>query len=130
MRRRPPPGSARLPNRASPPRRGSFSWWRFPTWWNAGFPPAQGQLGGCYFKGTGVPQDDAQAVVWFRKGAEQGHAGAQCNLATCYYRGQGVPRDEAQAIAWLRKAAEQGDEQAISILRELGQEVPPVRTAP
>ena len=28
----------------------------------------------------GVPEDDAEAVRWYRKAAEQGHAGAQYNL--------------------------------------------------
>ena len=38
---------------------------------------AQNDLGTKYAVGLGVPQDDAQAVVWYRKAAEQGDARAQ-----------------------------------------------------
>lgn len=30
----------------------------------------------CYYKGEGVAQDHEEAVKWFRKAAEQGHANA------------------------------------------------------
>ena len=33
-------------------------------------------IGLIYYKGHGVPQDDAEAVKWFRLAAEQGDAGA------------------------------------------------------
>ncbi len=49
-----------------------------------------------YGKGQGVPQDDAKAVKWYRKAAEQGYAGAQSNLGVMYGKGQGVPQDYAQ----------------------------------
>ena len=38
---------------------------------------AQYNLGVMYDNGQGVRQDDAQAVQWYRKAAEQGHAKAQ-----------------------------------------------------
>jgi len=34
--------------------------------------------------GQGVPQDDAAAVRWWKKAAEQGDATAQGNLGTAY----------------------------------------------
>lgn len=40
----------------------------------------QFERGRAYEKGQGVPQDDAQALAWYRKAAEQGHAKAQYNL--------------------------------------------------
>jgi TPR repeat protein len=33
-----------------------------------------------YEDGRGVPQNDAEAVQWYRKAAEQGHAKARANL--------------------------------------------------
>ena len=49
-----------------------------------GFADAQASLGHMYENGQGVPQDDAEAVEWFRKAAEQGVAGAQYDkLAAC-----------------------------------------------
>jgi hypothetical protein len=69
---------------------------------------AQSRLGLMYRNGHGVPQDDQQAVEWFRKAAEQGNAGAQANLGYLYETGRGVTRDDAEAVKWYRKAAEQG----------------------
>ncbi len=37
---------------------------------------AQFNLGYMYHKGEGVPQDDAEAVKWFRMSADQGYAEA------------------------------------------------------
>ena len=65
-----------------------------------------------YDNGNGVPEDDRQAVFWFRKAAEQGDASAQNNLGLMYANGEGVPEDDRQAVFWFRKAAEQGDASA------------------
>ena len=69
---------------------------------------AQYNLGARYMKGEGVPQDNAKAVVWYRKAADQGHALAQFMLGIVYARGKGVPQDNAKAVVWYRKAADQG----------------------
>jgi TPR repeat protein len=61
-----------------------------------------------YAQGQGVPQDNAQAVAWNRKAADQGDADAQYNLGVMHRDGQGVAQDYAQALAWYRKAADQG----------------------
>ena len=42
-----------------------------------GTPIAQNNLGWMYANGRGVPKDDAEAVAWYRKAAEQGNAVAQ-----------------------------------------------------
>jgi TPR repeat protein len=65
-----------------------------------------------YAKGEGVPEDDAEAVKWYRKAAEQGNAQAQSNLGLMYDNGEGVPEEDAEAVKWIRKAAEQGDPRA------------------
>jgi len=70
---------------------------------------AQFRLGQMLFNGTGVEEDESEAVVWFRKAAEQGHANAQVNLGNLYYEGTGVQKDLDQAEYWYRKAAEQGN---------------------
>ena len=46
----------------------------------AGDADAQFTLGGMYADGTGVPQDDAEAVRWYRLAAAQGLAFAQYSL--------------------------------------------------
>ena len=48
-----------------------------------------------YGAGRGVPQDDAEAVQWFRQAAEQGYAEAQYNLGIMYARSD--PEDYVQA---------------------------------
>ena len=47
-----------------------------------------------YALGEGVPENDTEAVKWFRKAAEQGYADAQYYLGDVYYFGEGVPLDE------------------------------------
>ena len=66
---------------------------------------AQYSLGLMYDEGQGVPQDYAEAVKWYRKAAEQGHARAQNNLGAMYYKGRGVPQDYAEAHMWFNLAA-------------------------
>jgi TPR repeat protein len=88
---------------------------------------AQCSLGWMYFNGKGVPQDDKQAVYWYRKGAEQGNAWAQYNLGLMYRLGQGVVRDHRQAIYWYNQAAEQGLTSAqynLGLMYNVGKGVP------
>ena len=83
-------------------------------------------LGRCYAIGRGTAVHYVEAVKWFRKSAEQGHAEAldgfrksaeqghaeaQYILGRCYYKG-GVKVDRVQAVEWFRKSAEQGDDKA------------------
>ena len=50
----------------------------------------------------------AEAVKWYRKAAERGHAPAQCMFGFCYEMGLGVPKDVNQARGWYRKSVAQG----------------------
>jgi TPR repeat protein len=61
-----------------------------------------------YANGEGVPQDQGQAAMFYRRAAEKGLAAAQFNLALEYHYGGGVEKDAAEGVRWLRKAAEQG----------------------
>ena len=61
----------------------------------------------------GVPQDDAEAVRWYRKAAEQGFAPGQSNLGLMYARGEGVPKDYVLAYAWLNLAVAQEEKGAV-----------------
>ena len=65
-----------------------------------------------YDLGQGVPQDDVEAVRWFRLAAEQGDAIAQFTLGLRHADGRGVPQDDVEAVRWYRLAAEQGDAEA------------------
>jgi TPR repeat protein len=69
---------------------------------------AQYNLGNMYADGDGVPEDDVEAVRWFRLAADQGLAEAQYNLGFLYATGEGVPEDDVEAVRWYRLAADQG----------------------
>ena len=45
-------------------------------------------------------QDMAEAVLWFQRAAECGHAGAQNNLGVCYENAKGVPQDATLSVHW------------------------------
>ena len=95
-----------------------------------GHQDAQWTLGICYFKkidstfeafisdkgnrmyildgiNGSVPKDEAEAVKWFRKAAEQGHQDARLKLGECYLYGKGVTKDEVEATTWSKKVVEQ-----------------------
>ena len=85
---------------------------------------AQLLLGVLYAEGRGVPQDEAEAVRWFRRAAEQGNTGAgnadtQFSLGVLYAEGRGVPQDEAEAARWYCLAAE--SDEAGAVVGSLGQ---------
>ena len=74
----------------------------------AGDIEAQDGLGAMYGTGDRVPQDYAQAAIWFRKAAEQGDAFGEYALGTLYENGEGLPKDPTLAFQWYHKAADQG----------------------
>lgn len=66
-----------------------------------------------YEQGQGVAQNYQQAVQWYQKAANQGHAKAQGNLGYMYKNGLGVAQNLKQARYWYTKAANQtADEDA------------------
>ena len=74
---------------------------------------ARYELGRAFFSGTlGVAKDEAEAVKWFRKAAEQNVADAQYNLGVCYDSGEGVAKDEIEAYKWWLLAAGHGNDDA------------------
>ena len=77
---------------------------------------AQYRLGFMYAEGRGVPQDDAEAVRWYRLAADQGDARAMSNLGGMYAGGRGVVQDYVQAHMWRNVAASRqtGEERKIS----------------
>ena len=64
---------------------------------------AQSYLGMMYRDGTGVPQDYAEAVKWYRSSAS--YLGSQHNLSVMYQNGEGVPESNIMAYMWLYIAA-------------------------
>ena len=75
----------------------------------AGDPDAQTELGERYQGGYGgVRRDYAEAVRWYRRSADQGHALGQAFLGFMYSNGRGVQQDYGEAVRWYRRSAEQG----------------------
>jgi TPR repeat protein len=60
------------------------------------------------FGNLGLAKDEAEAVKWFRRAADQGHVSAQFDLGLMYATGRGVAKDDSEAVKWYRKAADQG----------------------
>ena len=76
--------------------------------------------------GRGVARDDAEAVRWYRRAAEQGFAHAQSSLGVMYSNGRGGRQDHAEAVRRYRQAAEQGFAHAqnnLGIMYEYGRGV-------
>jgi TPR repeat protein len=76
-----------------------------------------------------VPEDNAESVKWFRKGAERGDVAAQINLGNMYYKGEGVPEDYARAYAWWNLAAAQGHKPAAEKKEILRKQMTPAQIA-
>ena len=67
------------------------------------------ELGEMHASGVGMPQNNIEAVRWYRISAEKGNSKAQSLIGTAYHRGIGLAVDDVQATQWLLKAADQMD---------------------
>jgi uncharacterized protein len=72
---------------------------------------------GCAYRDGGplLAQNEAEAVQWFRKSAEQGFAKGEHALAGMYLHGTGVQQDDTEAARWYTKAAQHGNIAAASL---------------
>ena len=64
-------------------------------------------------------QDDAEAVKWYRRAAEQGYTDAQVLLGIAYESGRGVHQDLALAQEWYGKACDNRDQIGCNNYRRL-----------
>jgi TPR repeat protein len=64
----------------------------------------------------GVRQDNAEAIKWYQKAADQGNAMALGNLGWFYREGVGVTRDYQKSVEYYRKGADAGDLGSISAM--------------
>jgi TPR repeat protein len=84
----------------------------------AGEAGAQCDLGIAHAMGdAGGAASITEAARWFRKAADQGHAGGQYNLAGCYYDGEGLPVDTAEAAKLYLAAGEPSLKRAVGFRR-------------
>lgn len=82
----------------------------------AGFAPAQNNLGTMYEEGLGVVSDPQEAIRWYRLAAEQGEPHAQHSLGEMLLKGRGVEADIPQGLEWIERAAQQGHPSACADL--------------
>lgn len=80
-------------------------------------------LGVLYASGWGVEKDQNEALLWYRKAAENGDKRAQYNLAAAYFEGDGVPVDYATAYFWLKLSEMENGVEAV------GELLPPAERA-
>ncbi len=80
----------------------------------AGDMARQLQLAADYEDGTnGCEKDNAEALKWYQKSADQGFIPAMYRLAVWYERGDGpLEKDMRQAMAWYEKCADAGSDDA------------------
>ena len=52
-----------------------------------------------------MAEDNAKAIQWYLKAANQGYASAQATVGSMYYSDKGVTQNYAKAIEWYSKAA-------------------------
>jgi hypothetical protein len=68
-----------------------------------------------YRDGMGVDKDDAAAMQWAHRAADQGHAGAMDFVGFAYLRGSVVKRSPEIAFGYFRVAAEQSAQAAFNL---------------
>ena len=76
---------------------------------NLNYAPAQVDLGKIYYFGFSGKKSDPDALLWFKKAAEQGDAKGQYQLGQMYTEGKGgLKESEKDASIWYEKSAKQG----------------------
>lgn len=73
-----------------------------------GDPECQYEIGLMYRKGRGVTRDSAEAMTWYLRAAQQGHAGAANGLGAMFQSGAGVDQSYEHAREWYLRAAASG----------------------
>lgn len=93
-----------------------------------GEPEANYLIGAIYLNGSlEVPQDLAQAAIYFQTASDQGYMSAKFQLGLLYLRGQGVPQNDATAASLFMQAAQAKNKDAMlqaAKMLEAGRGVP------
>ena len=76
----------------------------------SGHPAAQYNIGVMHEWGNGMPQDNSQALKWYKRSAEHFHKDAQNNLGALYSKGEGTKQDFVEALKWIIISAQNGSE--------------------
>ena len=90
---------------------------------------AQYLLGRMYHGALGVPQDYAEAALWYRRAAEQGNPDCQFLLGFLYSTGRGVPKDFVQAHFWFSVSAARGSDASRKSRERVAKKMTPAQIA-
>lgn len=71
------------------------------------------ELARLFHEGIGTINDPAEAALWCRKAAVQGHVDAMRTLAQCLKEGDGVERNLVEMAKWFHKAADADDQRSM-----------------
>lgn len=88
----------------------SMSLWRKTA--QTGYAPSQVWLGDILDKA----EEDAEAVEWYKKAAEQGNAGGDYGLGQMYLKGEGVKQDIALGRQHVERAANKNHVEAVKTM--------------
>ena len=88
-----------------------------------GVPASQCHIGLEYYGEKPDPVNDTLAARWFRKAAEQLHAGGAFFLGRCYLKGRGVPKDKIEGVAWMFTCAKEMNDDHQETLQEILKEL-------
>ncbi len=80
-----------------------------------------------YERGQGVPQDNFQAVQWYRRATNQGLGQAQYNLGLKYNQGRGVMQNVIQAYMWILLATGEGIQSAVKVQESMMKKMTPAQ---
>jgi uncharacterized protein len=94
-----------------------------------GVATAMTRLGMIFHNALGVERDPAQAMQWWRRGAERGDADGQAMLGAALHLGSGVKRDPVEALVWVTRAAAGGSPLAGQFFQAIRVSLSPVQIA-
>lgn len=80
-----------------------------------GYAPSQVWLGDMLDQS----EQDAAAIGWYQKAADQGFAAGEHGLGIMYAKGEGVKQDNAKALALITSAAEKNYPRAVVMLADI-----------
>jgi uncharacterized protein len=72
-----------------------------------------------YAVGDGCPRDAGQAILWYRRAAQQGEPGAMVAIGDMLVEGRCVDQDFFAAVVWYRRAADAGFAPGMTRLAEM-----------
>jgi uncharacterized protein len=75
-----------------------------------GHSTAQYNIGVMYEWGDGFPQNNSEAIKWYKRSAEGFNKDAQNNLGALYSKGEGTEQDFVEALKWFIISADNGSE--------------------